>query len=140
MFNTFLFFGLKPLFLMCFGNRTAIFKDTPKKKKKDTICEHSCANCSCQNVLVFCIFHFLGFGISNFRRDDFDRTQKQNCKANTRNKQKLVNKMQIVRKSSLVFQNKTRQQAETTKQHLETKSKQNKNKYQKPKTQMRNKS
>ena len=29
-----------------------------KKKKKDTICEHNCANCSCQNVRFVFFLHF----------------------------------------------------------------------------------
>ena len=52
----FLFF-LKPLFIVFSANLQILKKH---KKEKNTICEHTCANCSCQNVPFFYIFH-LGF-------------------------------------------------------------------------------
>ena len=48
-----------PIFIV-FSAKNAKFKET-QKRKKDTICEHTCANCSCQNVLFLCIFHFWVF-------------------------------------------------------------------------------
>ena len=38
-----------------------------KKRKKDTICEHNRANCSCQNVRFSAFFIFAVLGISIFR-------------------------------------------------------------------------
>ena len=71
-FFVFFFFFLAetPIFIV-FSAKHAKFKET-QKRKKDTICEHTCANCSCQNVLFLCIFHFwVFFAISNFFRDVF---------------------------------------------------------------------
>ena len=53
------FWAETPIFIV-FSAKNAKFKET-QKRKKDTICEHTCANCSCQNVLFLCIFHFWGF-------------------------------------------------------------------------------
>ena len=48
-----------------------------KKKKKKTICEHNCANCSCQNVRFFFLhFSFLLFWEFPFFRDIFDKFPK----------------------------------------------------------------
>ena len=58
-FSCFLFL-LKPLFFIVLSAKNAKFKET-QKRKKDTICEHTCASCSCQNVLFLCIFHFWVF-------------------------------------------------------------------------------
>ena len=63
-FSFFLFvlvvFWLKPLFYSAFSKKCKIERNT--KKKKDTICEHTCANCSCQNVRFFFLhFSFLLF-------------------------------------------------------------------------------
>ena len=54
--------------LQCFS-KNANFKKKHKKEKKDTICEHTCANCSCQNVL-FSAFFIFGFfcNLQNFQR------------------------------------------------------------------------
>ena len=71
LFYCFYVFLLKPLFY-CVFSKNAKYKDT-QERKKDTTCEHTCANCSCHNVrFFFCIFHFGGWGISNFSRDVFD--------------------------------------------------------------------
>ena len=44
------------------------------KKEKDPFGEHTCANCSCQNVRFFLHFCILGvLGISNFWEMFFDR-------------------------------------------------------------------
>ena len=43
-----------------FSAKNAKFKET-QKEKKDTICEHNCANCSCQSVRFF--LHFLIFAV-----------------------------------------------------------------------------
>ena len=67
-FVDFLFFfffgGAETPILIVFSAKNAKFKET-QKNKKDTICEHNCANCSCQSALFFCIFHFCCF--LNFR-------------------------------------------------------------------------
>ena len=71
-----LFFLLEPLFYSVLS-KNAKFKEA-QKRKPDTICEHTCANCSCQNVRsFFCKFQFCCFGgISMFFRDGFDRFPK----------------------------------------------------------------
>ena len=51
--------GLNPLFYSVFSKECKIERNT--KKKKDTICEHTCANCSCQNVRFFLHFSVLLF-------------------------------------------------------------------------------
>ena len=55
-----------------------------KKHKKDTICEHSCANSSCQQCPFFLHFSFLLFFFSNFHffRDVFDLNPKPQIKNN----------------------------------------------------------
>ena len=60
-FLVFLLFvlGWKPYFYSVFS-KNAKLKET-QKTKKDTICEHTCANCSCQNVRFFLHFWFLLF-------------------------------------------------------------------------------
>ena len=61
-FCFFLFFGggaETPIFIV-FSAKNAKLKET-QKTKKDTICEHTCANCSCQNVRFFLHFWFLLF-------------------------------------------------------------------------------
>ena len=57
----FFFFGgggaETPIFYSVFS-KNAKLKET-QQTKKDTICEHTCANCSCQNVrFFFCILIF----------------------------------------------------------------------------------
>ena len=121
------FFGWNPYFYSVFS-KNAKFKET-QKRKKDTICEHNCANCSCQNVFS-CIFHFCYFWKFHFFRDVFDWFPKikkwQNTKARKRKqKQQQESKMQNKNKSNLMIRNKTRQQAEKrkTKEQLKRKSK-----------------
>ena len=58
-FFFFFFFAETPIFIVL-SAKNAKFKET-QKRKKDTICEHTCANCSCQNVPFLCIFHFWVF-------------------------------------------------------------------------------
>ena len=53
-----------PIFIV-FSANNAKLKET-QKRKKDTICEHTCANCSCQNVLFSAFLIFAVFGISMF--------------------------------------------------------------------------
>ena len=63
------FLAETPIFIV-FSAKNAKFKET-QKRKKDTICEHFCANCFCQNVL-FCAFFIFGFfAISKFFRHVF---------------------------------------------------------------------
>ena len=67
----FFFLAETPIFIV-FSAKHAKFKET-QKRKKDSICEHTCANCSCQNAL-FCAFFIFGFfAISNFSDMFFDR-------------------------------------------------------------------
>ena len=71
----FVFFcGWNPNFIV-FSAKYAKLKET-QKRKKDTICEHNCANNSCQNVRFFFIFHFCCFSNFHFFRDVFDRFPK----------------------------------------------------------------
>ena len=58
-FFCFSFFGWNPYFIV-FSANNAKFKET-QKRKKNTICEHTCADCSCQNIFFLCIFHFCFF-------------------------------------------------------------------------------
>ena len=64
------FLGAETPIFIVFSAKNAKFKET-QKRKKDTICEHFCANCFCQNVLFLCIFHFWLFAISKFFRHVF---------------------------------------------------------------------
>ena len=52
--------GWNPYFYCVFQQKNAKNKET-QKKKKDTVCEHNCANCSCPNVRFFLHFSFLLF-------------------------------------------------------------------------------
>ena len=56
----FCFLGAETPIFIVFSAKNAKLKET-QKTKKDTICEHTCANCSCQNVRFFCIFDFCCF-------------------------------------------------------------------------------
>ena len=72
IFVIFLFlFLLTPHIFIAFSAKIAKLKET--QKRKNTICEHTCANCSCQNVRFFFFFLHLSllpfFGISCFFRD-----------------------------------------------------------------------
>ena len=62
-FCLFFFFAETPIFIV-FSANNAKLKET-QKKKKDTICEHNCANCSCASVLFSAFFIFAVF--FNFR-------------------------------------------------------------------------
>ena len=65
-------------------------------QKKDTICEHNCANCSCQNVrFFFCIFHFCCFCnfhffsemfLTDFQKSKHNKIGKQEEQKNNNNK------------------------------------------------------
>ena len=122
-FSFFLFFcfcffclggGLKPYFYSVFSKNA-----NWKKHKHDTICEHTCANCSCQNVLFFAFFVFAVFPCfwEMFLSNKIWKQQKQ--------KQQQLNKMQS-KKSKIVIHNKTRQQTEKQKQKNILKQKANK--------------
>ena len=65
----FVVFLLKPLVFFSFLAKYEKLKKHQKRKK--TICEHTCANFSCQNVLLF-FFSVFFFGICIFERC-FDR-------------------------------------------------------------------
>ena len=81
-------FGRNPYFIV-FSSKHAKFKET--QRKKDTICEHNCANCSCQNVRFFfsAFFIFCCFFNFHFFRDVFDWFPKsKNTKNNKASKTK----------------------------------------------------
>ena len=94
--------GLKPYFYSVFS-KNAKLKET-QKRKKDTICEHNCANSSCQNVRFFSAFFiFAVFPICILSEMFFDRFPKikkqQNSKARrTKKQQQPENKMQSKKK------------------------------------------
>ena len=69
---------LKPHIFIVFSAKMQNLKNT--KKKKNTICEHNCANSSCQNVRFFCIFYFCCF--SNFHFSEMFLTGFQKSKQN----------------------------------------------------------
>ena len=121
-FCFFVFFWAETPIFIVFSAKNAKLKET-QKRKKDTICEHNCANSSCQNVrffFFFCIFHFCCFSNFHFFRDVFDRFPKikkqQNSKARRTKKQQPENKMQSKNKWNVMIQKNTRQQAEQQKQ------------------------
>ena len=93
------------------------------KKKKDTICEHTCANCSCQNVSFFQHFSFSLIFEFPFFRDVFWEVAKNQKKQKIWKQQKqkttttTTNRMQSKNKSKIAIQNKTRQQAEKKQKH-----------------------
>ena len=88
-----------------------------KKPKKDTICEHTCANCSCQNVRFFLHFWFLLFlefpCFSEMFLIDFQNSKNNNIWSNKNKKQQQQeNKIQCKNESKVMIQKTTRQQAE----------------------------
>ena len=95
--NMFCIFALllKPLCLYCFQQNMQLLKT-----RKDTICEHTCANCSCENVRFFFIFHggFRNFQFSEKRFLDRWPTIKtyQNTKA--KHKQRKTTKLDAKQK------------------------------------------
>ena len=81
-----------------------------KKRKKNTICEHNCANCSCQNVCFFSAFLiFAVFGISLFFRDVFwlvsqnQKIPKKQSKQNKKQEQKEGKRCKAKRNEMLWF-------------------------------------
>ena len=75
------FFGWNPYFYSVFNKKCKIERNT--KKKKNTICEHNCANSSCQNVRFFLFFFFIFavFPISIFSEmflTGFQKSKKNN--------------------------------------------------------------
>ena len=98
-FFVFLFFGCNPYLYSVFSKK-AKFKET-QERKNDTICEHNCANCSCQNVRFFLHFSFLLFGNFHFFQRcflmGFRKLKKKKNKIPKQQKQKtttIENKMQ----------------------------------------------
>ena len=62
--NDCVFFAETPVFIVFSAKLQNLMKHK-KETKTSTICEQTCANCSCQKVrLFFCIFHFCFFAIS----------------------------------------------------------------------------
>ena len=68
--SCFLFFLAETPMFIVFSAKNAKFKET-QKRKKDTSCEHTCANCSCQNVLFVHFSFLVVFASSNLFRDVF---------------------------------------------------------------------
>ena len=125
-----------------FSAKNAKFKET-QKKKKDTICEHNCANCSCENVLFLCIFHFCCFFNIRFFDDVFEwfpkikKTKKKQSKQNIKQEQKEDKRCKAKTNERLWFKTKQdNKQNNKKKNNLEEESKQNKNKKQEPETEM----
>ena len=67
----FLFLAETPYLHSVFSKKCKIWRNT--KKRRDTVCEHTCANYSCQNVSFSAFFILEVFGISKYLRDVFDR-------------------------------------------------------------------
>ena len=85
-FVYFLLFFKNPLLS---AGRMRFSKKNKKKtmRKKDTICEHNCANCSCQSVRFFCIFDFCCFFNFRFFEDVlFGFPKSKNTKQSKQNK------------------------------------------------------
>ena len=116
-----------PIFIVLCAKH-AKFKET-QKSKKDTICEHTCPNCSCQSVRFFLHLSFLLFlEFPFFSEMLFDRSPKiKKYESNKKLKTTTTrNNMQIKKRSKIVIQNQTRQQAEKQKQKNILKQKTNK--------------
>ena len=104
-------------------SKNANFKDTPK-----TLFLSPPVLIALVKMSVFLFLHFIFgvFGISNVLSEVLligsqnRKITEKNKAPKTKNKRKLKNNLQLMSKSSLVFQNKRKQQAETTKQHLQT--------------------
>ena len=110
-FFVFFVFGWNPYFYSVFSKH-AKFKET-QKRKKETICEHNCANCSCQNVRFSAFFIFAIFGISTFseifwlvsKNQDITKYQSKKKKTKTTTRKQDAKQKQI--KSYDSKQNKT---------------------------------
>ena len=133
-------FAETPIFIV-FSANNAKFEET--QKKKNTICEHTCANCSCQNVLLCAFFIFGFFAISNFCQRCFligsqnSKNTKYESNKNQKQQEEEENKVQNKTKSKMMIQNKRRQQAEKEKRHLEPRSKPNKKIKKEPEREMK---
>ena len=68
-FLTHCFFGVfvETLIFIVFFNKNAKFRET-QKGKTNTICEHICANCYCQNVPFSAFFIFVFWQFPNVQR------------------------------------------------------------------------
>ena len=106
-FFLFFFWAETPIFIV-FSAKNAKFKET-QKRKKDTICEHNCANCSCQSVRFFCIFHFCCF--FNFRfflkmfLFGFPKSKKQKNQRKQNKKQEQKEDKRCKAKTKIMIQN-----------------------------------
>ena len=94
------------------------------------------------SVFVFLHFHFCFFATSKFLKDVFDRSSE--ISRNTKQQKQITTprKQDAKQKTNLILWFKTKQDTKQkttiTKQHLETRSKQNTNKKQEPETDMIN--
>ena len=105
-----------------FSAKNAKFKET-QKRKKDTICEHNCANCFCQNVRFFCIFIFAVFQypfLSEMFFDWFPKIEKYKKKTKaSKTKHKNERKTKDAKQKQMKYYDS--KQSKTTSRTTETK-------------------
>ena len=124
----FCFFRAETPIFIVFSAKTAKLKET-QKTKKDTICERTCANCSCQNVRFFCIFDFCCFWNFHVFSEMFligfpkSKNTKKTKQAKQKTRTKGRHNMQSKKKWNVMIQkqHKTTSRKTKTKEHLETK-------------------
>ena len=111
----FCFFWLKPYFKVFSAKMQHLKKH---KKKKDTICEHNCANCSCPNVLFSAFFIFAVFPISIFRDvfDRFPKTKNNKKPKQAKKKQQQKEDKRCKAKTNEIWWFKTKQDNKKTKE------------------------
>ena len=114
-------------------------KKHKKEKQKKNSCEHTCPNCSCQNIRFLCIFHFCFLAISILsemfligsqtqKKQKIWKQQKKNNNTRTRCKAKIDLRLWFKTKQD------NKKKKTKTNEDLETKSKQTNNKKQGPET------
>ena len=137
-------FAEAPIFIVFSAQQCEIFKET-QQRKKDTICEHNCANCSCQNVRICLHFSFLLFLEFPFFRDVFDevsKNQKITKYQSKKKKQKNNNKKKYAKQKQIKYydskQNKTRSRKKQTKTKEQLERKKQTKQKEKARTRYRN--
>ena len=80
-----------------------------RHKRKHAICEHTCANCSCQNVCFFLIIHF--WGVRNFQNLErfFDSSpNSRNTRCQRKTNPKTTRKQDAIKRKSnhVIYQTK----------------------------------
>ena len=113
-----------------FSAKHAKLKETPKN---NTICEHNCANCSCQNVrFFFCIFHFccfFNFHISEMFLIGFPKSKKNLSKQNKKQEQKVDKRCKAKTNEILWFKTKQDNKQNNRNQRTTLNKKANKTKW-----------